>query len=413
MMKMPNHLMVMNNGPSWAHYGAPRTPDTMRIALIHDDADTTYPTALELMARLPDHLAARGHTAWAWTGCPATELVPAAGESEPTPVRSPTSAIKGLASFGPDLVHLVEPGVLALPILRQARSLGASVVASCHAGHPNDHSFPVKDVWREEEWLGYRWWHDRVDLFLSPAHLTPEELAAHGLSRARSWRQGVDTVRFSPAHRSSPWRLRLSGGCPEAPLVLVVDGLDADQQVGRLQPLLHALAGVRLAVVGDGPQRLALQELFAGTATVFAGVLAEEDLARALASADALILPTNCTDERTLLAALASGLPVVAPAGSLAAAHVAHFWNGALYRPDDPADLVVRTRQVIGHPATRCRLGDAARELAEACSWETVLDELLVAYAALCRPRTRARRRLDSVETGRAYALQLPRYQDA
>jgi glycosyltransferase involved in cell wall biosynthesis len=287
------------------------------------------------------------------------------------------------------------------------------VVVSCHAGDLNDYPFLAHEGWREAEWLWYRWLHDRVDLFLAPAHLTSEELVVHGLCQGRAWRQGVDTVRFSPGRRSLPWRVRLSGGCPEAPVLVVVDRLDAGQGIARLRPHLPALAGVRLAVIGDGPERPALEERFDGTPTVFAGELADDDLALALASADALILPSERTDERILLAGLASGLPVVAPAGGPAVRYVAHFWNGALYRLDDPADLALRTRQVIGDPVHRRRLGDIARASAEACSWEAVFDALLEAYGALCQQRVRARGCSDRLETGWAYTLQLPRYQEA
>ena len=92
---------------------------------------------------------------------------------------------------------------------------------------------------------------------------------------------------------------------------------------------------------------------------------------------------------------------------------MAHFWNGALYRLDDPADLALRTRQVIGDPAHRRRLGDIARASAEASSWDIVLDGLLNAYVALCQQRARAGRHLGGVETEWAYTLQIPRYQDA
>ena len=203
----------------------------------------------------------------------------------------------------------------------------------------------------------------------------------------------MDTVRFNPRHRSETWRLRLSGGCPESPLLLYVGRLATEKRVEWLRPVLDALPEARLAVVGDGPQRPTLEELFADTPTVFTGYLRGRDLAHAYASADLFVFPSaNETFGNVILEAMASGLPVVAPRSGGLVEHVINGENGFLFEPDDLADLINLVRWLVLDPTYIWRLGVTARAYAKSQTWEAVLDGLLDEYAALLRRRARSNR---------------------
>jgi phosphatidylinositol alpha 1,6-mannosyltransferase len=70
------------------------------------------------------------------------------------------------------------------------------------------------------------------------------------------WARGVDAVRFSPVHRDAEWRAQHAPGGEV--VVGYVGRLAHEKEVGLLAGL-RDLPGVRLVVVGDGPQRASLQ----------------------------------------------------------------------------------------------------------------------------------------------------------
>jgi len=126
----------------------------------------------------------------------------------------------------------------------------------------------------------------------------------------------IDVERFAGGVRSAPMRARL-GAADEGPLALVVSRLALEKNVElAIDALVHA-AGVRLAIVGEGPHRAALEErarrLGVAGRVRFTGTLARELLPDVYASADALVFPSTTETQGLVLAeALASGLPVVA-----------------------------------------------------------------------------------------------------
>ena len=88
-------------------------------------------------------------------------------------------------------------------------------------------------------------------------------------------------------------RDRLSEGHPDSPLLLYIGRLSAEKDLESLRPMLDAFPSARLALVGDGPHRLELEEYFAGMNVFMAGFLHGEELAAAYASADIFIMPSQ------------------------------------------------------------------------------------------------------------------------
>ncbi len=81
-----------------------------------------------------------------------------------------------------------------------------------------------------------------------------------------------------------------------------------------LANVIRQLPGTCLAVVGDGPERAALERRFAGSDTRFLGYLKGEELAAAYASSDAFVYASETeTMGNVVLEAMASGRAVVAP----------------------------------------------------------------------------------------------------
>jgi glycosyltransferase involved in cell wall biosynthesis len=293
-----------------------------------------------------------------------------------------------LADFRPDIVHIVNPAFLGLTGLHYARKLHAPVVASYHTDLPGYTDIYRLSWFRDSLWAYFRWVHNQADLNLVPSHFTRLELEAHGFKRVGVWSRGVDTEQFHPRRRSAKWRARLTGGHPDAPLLLYVGRLAVEKRIEWLRPVLETLPHIRLAIVGDGPLRPNLEAQFAGTSTVFTGYLRGDDLAAAYAAADLFTFPSaNETFGNVVLEAMASGLPAIAPRAGGPVDLIIPGTNGFLCAPHDQAEWLAYIRLCVDDPALLKRMGLYARSFAESRSWDRVFDGLLRDYATLFKPK--------------------------
>jgi glycosyltransferase involved in cell wall biosynthesis len=277
---------------------------------------------------------------------------------------------RALKKFEPDLIHAVNPFVLGSGAPFYSHRMGLPLVASYHTNVTTYARFYGLGI---GERAG-RWWtrtlHNRAHVNLCTSETTRKYLSENGVQRLHVWPQGVDTARFHPKKRSAEWRLKLSGGHPESPVLLYVGRLGREKNIGSLKAVLRAMPGVRLALVGDGPARGELEEEFAGMPAVFSGTRRGAELTAAYASADALVFPsTTETLGLAMLEALSSGLPVVAARAGAAHEVVEEGVNGLLYEPEVRDSLVGTVRRILEDGELRARLGEGARATAETRDW--------------------------------------------
>ena len=233
-------------------------------------------------------------------------------------------------------------------------------------------------------------------------HRHARELRKHGIADVGLWRGGVDTDRFHPEKRSFGLRDRLSGGRPDQPLLLYVGRLAREKGVESLAWVMDELPEARLALVGDGPDRMRLERVFAKLPVHFAGFLAGDELAGAFASADVFVMPSSTeTLGFVALEAMASGVPVVAAdAGGLRDV-VQHGENGLLYDPSQRKAALAPIRELLASRGLRLQLARMGRKTAENASWEGETLRLVAAYErALERAGRSLRGRLWSYVAG-------------
>jgi glycosyltransferase involved in cell wall biosynthesis len=126
----------------------------------------------------------------------------------------------------------------------------------------------------------------------------------------------IDVARFAAGRRSARVRAAL-GASGDEPLALTVARLGREKGLElALGALAHA-PGVRLAIVGAGPHRGALEAHAAARGVAdrvrFTGALAPAVMPDVYASADAFVFPSATETQGLVLAeALAAALPVVA-----------------------------------------------------------------------------------------------------
>jgi glycosyltransferase involved in cell wall biosynthesis len=284
---------------------------------------------------------------------------------------------KALAKFKPDLIHVVNPAILGVGGIYYAKTMEIPLVASYHTHLPQYLEHYGLGALEGLLWELLKLAHNQAALNLCTSTAMVAELDSRGIERLDLWQRGVDTEMFQPHLTSPKMRWRLSGGHPDAPLLLYVGRVSAEKQIDQIKPILEAIPEARLAIVGDGPYREALEAHFAGTQTHFVGYLQGLELATAFASADAFIFPSRTeTLGLVLLEAMAAGCPVVAAASGGITDIVTDGVNGYLFAPGDPQGAIVATKRLLAAKEEREKLRQNARQEAEKWGWAAATHQL-------------------------------------
>lgn len=286
-----------------------------------------------------------------------------------------------LAKFQPDLIHVVNPAVLGLAGIFYAKLNHIPLVASYHTHLPKYLEHYGLGILEGLLWELLKGAHNQADLNLCTSSVMVQELREHGIDRVDLWQRGVDTETFHPAKATPEMRYHLTTGEPTSRLLLYIGRLGAEKEIEQIKPVLAAMPGARLAIVGDGPHRANLEAYFAGTPTHFVGYLGGQKLAAAYAVADVFIFPSRTeTLGLVLLEAMAAGCPVIAARSGGIPDIVTDGKNGYLFDPQDPQGAIVATQQLFATPESNLQLRDNARSEAERWSWVAATSQLRQYY---------------------------------
>lgn len=295
---------------------------------------------------------------------------------------------EALERFKPDLIHVVNPAVLGLAGLFYSKLLNLPLVASYHTHLPEYLQHYGLGMLEGLLWELLKAGHNQAALNLCTSTAMMQVLSEHGIERVNLWQRGVDTETFQPHFASQEMRSRLSQGHPNYPLLLYVGRLSAEKEIDRIKPVLQAIPGARLALVGDGPHRQALEKHFVDTPTHFVGYLQGRELASAFASADAFVFPSRTeTLGLVLLEAMAAGCPVVAARSGGIPDIVDEGVNGYLFDPTDENGAIVATQRLLANPDERETLRRNARREAERWSWAAATRQLRTYYQSVMAAR--------------------------
>ncbi|MGK7876154.1 MAG: glycosyltransferase [Xenococcaceae cyanobacterium] len=297
----------------------------------------------------------------------------------------PRPTIRGvLSEFKPDLIHVVNPAVLGLGGLYYAKVMDIPLLASYHTHLPQYLQHYGLGALEGVLWELLKAAHNQAHLNLCTSTAMVQELITRGIERVDLWQRGVDTEMFQPHLTCPQMRSHLSQGHPDNPLLLYVGRVSPEKEIDRIKPVLKAIPQARLAIVGDGPHREALEEHFAGTPTHFVGYLQGLELASAFASADAFIFPSRTeTLGLVLLEAMAAGCPVVAARSGGIPDIVTDGVNGYLFEPEDPNGAIAATKRLLEAQEERELLRQNARWEAERWGWAAATRQLRNYYQAI------------------------------
>lgn len=281
-----------------------------------------------------------------------------------------------LKAFQPDLIHLFSPAMLSVSGMLAGRRRKIPVIANYQTDLPayaQHYGFPLLSR-LVREWL--RFVHNGCHLTLAPSNYSIQQLKQWGFKRLRRWSRGVNTVRFNPVHRSTEWRARLLNGRNSNALLCIYAGRLANEKRVDLLLEVARTPGVALTVIGDGAQREALEQLFAGTGTHFVGYLYGEDLAHAYASADVFMFTGACeTFGQVIQEAMASGLPAIVINQGGVVDLVQPGETGLICPPDHQA-FAQAAQTLRDNPILLQRMAVNARRYAEAHPWSAVMSRL-------------------------------------
>jgi glycosyltransferase involved in cell wall biosynthesis len=283
-----------------------------------------------------------------------------------------------LEKFNPDVIHVVNPAVLGLAGIIHSKIHNIPLVASYHTHLPQYLQHYGLGMLEGLLWELLKAGHNQAALNLCTSTAMVKELTARGIERVDLWQRGVDTELFHPSLASEQMRQKLSQNNKDAPLLLYVGRLSAEKEIERIKPILEGIPQARLALVGDGPHREALEKHFQGTNTYFVGYLAGTDLASAFASADAFVFPSRTeTLGLVLLEAMAAGCPVVAARSGGIPDIVTDGVNGYLFEPkSDDAGAIAATIRLLEQKEEREVIRQNARQEAERWGWSAATRQL-------------------------------------
>jgi 2-deoxystreptamine N-acetyl-D-glucosaminyltransferase/2-deoxystreptamine glucosyltransferase len=169
------------------------------------------------------------------------------------------------------------------------------------------------------------------------------------------------------------------------PRVAYIGRIAPQKDVGTLVDAFGRISGKGcLVVVGDGPEREAVERRARSGRVHFTGFVEHRKIPAVLRHVDLLVLATRYEElPSVLVEGMAAGLPVVASRVGGIPTLVDHDVNGLLVPPGDAAALAAAITRLLTEPDTAARLSAAARRTAGRYSWPALARRVAAVYREL------------------------------
>jgi len=295
----------------------------------------------------------------------------------------PESVQKRLSDFDPTLVHIATPDLLGFRAMRYAQSNNIQIVASYHTHFTSYLKYYNLEMLEVLGWKYLAWFYSQCKHVYVPSPSMADELNEKGINKGiRIWARGVNTDRFHPEQRSEQWRRSIGAGeddCVVSFVSRLVWEKDLQTYVDTIKKLKGGGHRVRALVVGDGPARKELQQML--PEAHFTGFLTGDELARAYASSDIFLFPSDTeTFGNVTLEAMSSGVPCVVADATGSKSLVESGINGYLVPPRNTEEFARCVKTIMEDDKLRVEMGKTARQKAMAYSWDSVNGKLLQNY---------------------------------
>lgn len=227
------------------------------------------------------------------------------------------NALQELIAWQPDVVHSQCEFSTFAPARRIARACGAPLIHTYHTVYEDyTHYFsPSRRMGRRLAALFTRAVCASADAVIAPTPKIQRLLRSYGVQcPVRVIPTGLDLRRFTAAPDPA---LRTSLGLPDrGPVLLYLGRLAKEKNIAELIAAMPDIPGAALLIVGDGPERPALEAqaeaLGLAGRVIFAGMVPPAQVPRYYALADAFVsASTSEAQGLTYIEALAAGRPLL------------------------------------------------------------------------------------------------------
>ena len=178
------------------------------------------------------------------------------------PMGLPQKRIKHLIDgFAPDVIHLASPfalGSYANKIAKQLNIPCVSIYQTDLGGFAKQYGFGIAQNSLQK--ILYKI-HSQTDRTLAPSTASCLDLHLAGVPEVYLWRRGIDTQLFNPSKRNQTLRNEWKNGEQAKMIVGFVGRLAQEKRIADLRTLQNN-PNIKLVIVGDGPHRTNLEELF-------------------------------------------------------------------------------------------------------------------------------------------------------
>lgn len=303
------------------------------------------------------------------------------------------NALQELIAWQPDVVHSQCEFSTFAPARRIARACGAPLIHTYHTVYEDyTHYFsPSRRMGRRLAALFTRAVCASADAVIAPTPKIQRLLRSYGVQcPVRVIPTGLDLRRFTAAPDPA---LRTALGLPDrGPVLLYLGRLAKEKNIAELIAAMPEIPGAALLIVGDGPERPALEARAAALGlagrVIFAGMVPPAQVPRYYALADAFVsASTSEAQGLTYIEALAAGLPLLCRADPCVEALIRPGEGGWVYHA--PAELAALAR-ALPTGAAALPLRQAARRAAAPYTREVFGQSVEGLYfRALQTPRAR------------------------
>lgn len=273
----------------------------MRIALITDSWLPNINGVVNSLLATRECLQAGGHQVALVTpqglssfACPGYPEVPLA-------IQPYAQVARQLDEFAPDSIHIATEGPVGLAARRYCLNKRLQFTTAYHTRFP-EYLWERSKIPKFLTYRWLRWFHAPARAVLVPTVRVQQQLQARGFQQLALWGRGVDCKTFSPDE------VGRKACCGKDTLFLYVGRVAQEK---NLEAFLNLDLPGKKWVVGDGPQRVQLEQRYPGVR--FLGARKHSDLPAYFNCADVFVFPSKTdTFGLVMVEAMACGVPVAA-----------------------------------------------------------------------------------------------------
>ncbi|MFZ8786867.1 glycosyltransferase family 4 protein, partial [Thermocrinis sp.] len=273
-------------------------------------------------------------------------------------------------------VHIATPGPLGIMAFGVAKALGLPTTFTFHTDVPAyAYTYTGSPELMDISYKLIALLCNACERVFTPSEAYKKLLKEKGVKeeKIKVFKRGVDTSLFNPSKKEEDFFQRKFGVQVRGNVVLYVGRVSKEKNLDAFLYCAKNFPEDTFIIVGDGPYREEVEKKKPRNVYLL-GYLTGEELAKAYASADVFLFPSETeTYGQVILEAMASGLPVVVSSKGASHEHVEEGVNGFIAHSYE--DFVEKLGRLLESPRLREFMSAEALRYAQSMDLtETYLD---------------------------------------